>query len=401
MRIVHVNHHLSWAGGIETYLLSLVPRLEELGHEVLLAYGAGDGTLVRHSRQFPGLNETGSAVRRGTARDMSRWLQSVKPDVVHIHNLHNTGAVAACLDQAPTLLHGHDYRWVCPASSFYYRAKQAICEQACGPTCFTSTVTGRCLSLRPPYVWSYYNRVRFIARNAPRFAKVLANSRYMRDRFVQAGFDGAQIDVLHYYCPTEAIGRTWPLPARPTILFVGRGATNKGYRYFVEALGLLPGAVQGLMVGSFSPEAKAEIDALASRQGCRDRLEIRPWASRDAIRDIYASATVAVVPSIWAEPFGLVGPEAFSNGVPVVASDVGGVRDWLIDGQNGRLAPPKDAAALARAIAEILDAPDQGLSMGANGCELVSAKFSTDRHLQNLLALYGAACGSPAAVSAS
>lgn len=390
MKILHINQHLAWKGGIETYLLALVPQLEALGHEVTVVFGEGDETLVNHSRRFEHLDQTSVTARRVAAREMAGLLAAVRPDVVHMHNVQNTGAIAACLDAVPTVLHGHDYRFVCPASSFYFRASETICERTCGPGCFTATLNGHCMSLRPPYVWTYYNRVRYVARNATRFAKVFANSAYMKDRFVRAGFRSEQVAVLPYFCPLEPIGRTRPLPADPTLLFIGRGSANKGYRYFVESLKLLPKHVRGLMVGSFSQASAAQIRSLAA--DCVDRLELRPWAAREAIRDTYAEATIAVVPSIWAEPFGIVGLEAFACGVPVVASDVGGVRDWLVDGQNGKLAAVKDGAALSRAIAEILNSPDQGRTLGANGCELVAARFSIERHMDDLLSLYRSVC---------
>jgi glycosyltransferase involved in cell wall biosynthesis len=61
---------------------------------------------------------------------------------------------------------------------------------------------------------------------------------------------------------------------------------------------------------------------------------------------------VLLVPSVWPEPFGLVGVEAAQRGVPAVAFDVGGISEWLIDGVTGRLvtADPPRADAFARAI---------------------------------------------------
>jgi glycosyltransferase involved in cell wall biosynthesis len=64
---------------------------------------------------------------------------------------------------------------------------------------------------------------------------------------------------------------------------------------------------------------------------------------------LYRAADFAVVPSHW-ESFGISAAEAMASGLPVVASAVGGLTDFVVDGQNGRLVPPQDAAALAAAI---------------------------------------------------
>src|SRR5262249_38310471 len=152
--------------------------------------------------------------------------------------------------------------------------------------------------------------VRFVAAQAHRFARVIANSRYMRDRFVRGGFPEERTLALPYFCPIDPSDSSRAAPARPAILFIGRARANKGYRYFIEALGHLPADVCGILVGDFSANSSAEVWQIAAACGCAERLELRPWASRDAIGDIYAQATVAVVPSLWAEPLGIVGLEA-------------------------------------------------------------------------------------------
>ena len=67
-------------------------------------------------------------------------------------------------------------------------------------------------------------------------------------------------------------------------------------------------------------------------------------------------SNVLVFPSVWAETLGIVGLEALAHGVPVVASDVGGVREWLDDEKTGFLVPPKSPQAIASAIQQEADA---------------------------------------------
>ncbi|MCQ6458653.1 glycosyltransferase family 4 protein, partial [Vibrio parahaemolyticus] len=68
------------------------------------------------------------------------------------------------------------------------------------------------------------------------------------------------------------------------------------------------------------------------------------------VASYYGRAQFVVMPSRMPEPFGLVGLEAMAAGVPVIASDVGGVREWLEDGRNGIAVPFGDAAAMAAAM---------------------------------------------------
>ena len=80
-----------------------------------------------------------------------------------------------------------------------------------------------------------------------------------------------------------------------------------------------------------------------------------------------AEAQIVVVPSIWHEPFGLVAVEAMAAGRPVVASRSGGLADIIADGETGVLVPPGDPAALADAIARLIEDPDTRARMGAAG----------------------------------
>ncbi len=89
------------------------------------------------------------------------------------------------------------------------------------------------------------------------------------------------------------------------------------------------------------------------------RIEFKGWVEAGRRSALLREADLLVVPSIWPEPFGQVGPEAGLYGVPVAAFAVGGIPSWLTDGVNGLLAPgdPPTAVGLARAIVGCLDDP--------------------------------------------
>ena len=60
-----------------------------------------------------------------------------------------------------------------------------------------------------------------------------------------------------------------------------------------------------------------------------------------SIVNVFQSADITVVPSVWEEQFGMIGPESMACGTPVIGSDVGGIPEWLIDGKTGYLVPPR------------------------------------------------------------
>mgnify|MGYP000997476360 CR=1 FL=1 len=99
----------------------------------------------------------------------------------------------------------------------------------------------------------------------------------------------------------------------------------------------------------------------------RPWLEPLGWVAHDQMPALYARAAVCAVPSVWEEPFGLVAVEAMAAGRPVVASRTGGLARIVADGETGLLTPPGDAAALADALARLLDDPALRARLGAAG----------------------------------
>lgn len=388
MKVLHINEHLQWAGGVETYLLSIIPRLESLGYEQAVVYARGQAGLVERSHHVPELSRADRKSGRAGYAALQSVLARERPDLVHLHQVHNTGAIAACLERVPVVVHAHDYRYVCPSSGFYYKRAREVCRRTAGPGCFTTTLSKHCLSPRPGYALDYYRRVKWVAGQANRIAAVVAPSEAARQRYLAAGFDPARIEVHPYFCTLPPGDAPRPLPERPTALFIGRIRPNKGVDTFVEAFARLPADTRAIMVGDFSDAARASVGAQAGRLGCADRLQMRPWVARAEIREVFEQATVFVFPSLWPETLGIVGIEALACGVPVVASDIGGVREWLKEGETGYLAEPKNAAKFAARIGELLKNEVLNLEMGRNGQRLIRERFTPGYHIERLLGLY-------------
>jgi glycosyltransferase involved in cell wall biosynthesis len=362
--------------------------LEAAGHEVHVGYASGDGSVVPNSQRLGLLGSNQHRDRSFGHGEVTALIQHLQPDVVHLHGIQNLGAIQAAVESGRAVLHGHDYRPICPASNFFYKRTKTICQRTCGPGCFAVTAVKHCMTPRPRPALYFYQRSRWVVQNAGRFARVIAPSAGARDRYLQAGFKPEQVEVLPYFCPLPPRPEPSLLTEVPTVTFMGRASYNKGWEVFVNALGQLPADVHGLMVGNFGEQSRAKISRLAQSAGCAGRLAIEGWAGRDAIAGIYARTTVFVFPSLWPETMGIVGVEALSQGVPVVASDVGGVREWLVDGVTGRLVPPNDPPAVAAALAECLGNPAWLAEAARAGIQLAQQKFAPARHMESLMEIY-------------
>lgn len=153
---------------------------------------------------------------------------------------------------------------------------------------------------------------------------------------------------------------------------VGRLAPEKGYDVLLRALQALPGCE--LVLAGTGP-AGGELRALAAAVGVADRVRFAGWLEEPWM----AGFDVVVVPSR-AEGFGLAAVEAMRAGIPVVASDVGGLRE-IADGDAPCLVPPENPRALAGALGPLVSDPARREQLGRAGREVVAGRFSVGEML--------------------
>jgi glycosyltransferase involved in cell wall biosynthesis len=176
----------------------------------------------------------------------------------------------------------------------------------------------------------------------------------------------------------------------PVLTVVARLLPEKGHRYFLEALASLrrqyPAAV-GLVVGDGA--VRGELEALAGRLGLTGE-GVRFLGERRDVPEILAATDVFVLPSSVREGLSISLLEAMAARRATVVTDIGGNRETVEDGVSGRIVPPGDAEALARAFAEILRDPAAGTRMGLAARARVERDFSVTRMVQATQDLYAA-----------
>jgi glycosyltransferase involved in cell wall biosynthesis len=176
--------------------------------------------------------------------------------------------------------------------------------------------------------------------------------------------------------------------ARRRVVFAGRIVAPKGVAVLIRAAR----DVDAEFVICGDGWQSDAMRRLAQRLGLGDRISFKGWLGAEDVARELADASIVVVPSLWPEPFGLVGIEALAAGRPVIASSTGGIADWLEDGVNGVCVRPGAPAELARALDELLADPERQRAMGMAGQEMVAGRFSPERHVSALIEGYRAAC---------
>jgi glycosyltransferase involved in cell wall biosynthesis len=245
----------------------------------------------------------------------------------------------------------------------------------------------RCQPRRPGPLARNFVQMRRMQEWARNVEVLQVDSRDMKERLVTAGYNPDRIVILPtaVRMPAEppAVG-PGPLPG-PQVLFAGRLTPQKGLRYLLEAV-RMSRVPYRLIVAGEGPDA-AGSRALAGRLGLADRVDFVGWRSLEQMEGLYAACALVVVPSVWPEPFGMVGPEAMGHAKPVVASAVGGIPDWLEDGVTGFLVPPGDVRALAGRIDRLLEDGDLAHRMGEAGRAKALRLYGQEVHVRTLVGL--------------
>ena len=388
MRILQL-HVFSPMGGIETLVPDVSAELSRRGHHVSTLYGhlsgreiaAGPGTAHRwaEARDF-------GRVSHDLERFVGEVIKEQRIDVALLHVTIDSGLATAIGRLVPCAFFAHNFGIICPAGSRLFRLGETICDLVGVPDhrCLVNAYTRGCNTRRPLELMRRYDRNRSFGDWVRDNAELVCGSSYMAARCLENGFSSERLHrvpipvhiplKLKHRSDTGRIG---------TVVFAGRLSVEKGLHYLIQAMAQVTQPSRLLVAGTGDQERR--LGRLCAELGVESRVDFVGYLDRDALTDLYSRADVAVVPSVWPEPFGMSGPEAMAHGVPVVAARVGGIPEWLNDGETGVLVEPKDPIGLAGAIDRLLSDKRLARSMGRHAREVVANRYTVTRHVDHLL----------------
>jgi glycosyltransferase involved in cell wall biosynthesis len=352
MRILHVADRLSDRGGAYTWLLGIVEALRG-EHQVQLVVGQDDG--VAHP--CPVFVRAGLTARTAARFELDDLAGAA--DVIHLHNLVNPALLEWAAERSNALLTVQDHRLVCPGRG-KWTSEGEVCREVMARTRCSDCLSGGAYFEE---VYALTERRLAAARRLP----LTVLSRYMREELVTAGVAPNRVHVVPPF--VTGLDAVVPATGPPCVLFVGRLVESKGVWEAVEAWRGSGLDLPLVFVGTGPLRERLEA------AGAEQRIEVTGWLGRKELAGAYARARALVFPSRWQEPFGMVGLEALSLGVPVAAWESGGVGEWH---PGPGLVRWGDVPALARALREV-----------AGRTLRLRPHFDRDEATGRLLALYG------------
>jgi glycosyltransferase involved in cell wall biosynthesis len=356
MRILIVitgDFNLEYGGG-QVYVRNLVEALLQAGHEVKVI---GDHRAVRDA------------------------IRQEKPELVHAHGWKAVAARAARESGVPCVVTTHHGGLVCPGGALLdwedricrRPVEQSVCTRCC--------LRGRWWGKAPLGVGRLLRRFPNIPFITPAMTTPLAVHEKLQE------ISSLRRDATAFIAPSVAVQETMirngiprertvvaphgikPLEHRPNpdgqvlrFAYVGRICHAKGFHVLMEAMRRLTGECEIHVIGA--AHSKWEKRYLG-RIAVPARVTFHGHLTGESFAETWAQCHVTVLPSIYLEVFGLVIPESFSLGRPVIATDSGGPSELVRNGVDGFVVPPNDAAALATAMQQFVDNPHLACEMAA------------------------------------
>lgn len=383
MKVVKIVEELG-VGGLPNYVIQVARGLQDRGHEVIIAHGNPN----------PGDHLETDGLRLVHLDDLGR-VGGLGADLIHVHLLSDTDVIAGLFDlDVPLVRFFHDYTSTC-----LRRGKRRWpgdrCQRALGPSC----AAFGCVIGRPapgsvlPRLVDLPDKIR--ERDLYRdFDASIVGSSHMVKMLETNGFPSARIHKIPYFSKFAdgaliPVDRSGPLPGRDRpfeLLFTGQAVIGKGLEVLIEALRGVPGHWR-LTVCSDGPRLP-NAKKMAQEYGIIDRMSFHTWMPHSALLDYYRKSDIFVLPSIWDDPGPLVGIEALSFGAPLVGFAVGGIPDYLIDGQTGILVRDVSAAGLRAGLIRAMESPEKIAEMAIAAQKLVVARHSLDAHVSGVEDVY-------------
>lgn len=380
MKILVVHNRYRFRGGEEAVVDATAGLLEKKGHQV---------SIVTRDSSTVGTNTLGKLKAFASGIYSLSAYQSIKslihterPDIVHVHNLYPlfSPSILAALRAAhvPVVMTCHNYRLFCPTGTLLNRNR--TCNQCRGGREYRCILNG---CRENPFESLAYALRSIVARKLGLFRRsvtlFIALSQFAKNQLHEnAELEEERLVVLPNMVPirNKAVDPVMGL----YVAFAGRVSNEKGIDTLLAAAAHIPDLP--VLVAGRGPE----MEKLAAR--APKNVKFLGFIAPTEMTSFYERARFLVMPSILPEMCPLVILEAMSHGLPVIASKIGSLPEFVQDGVSGLLFEPGNSEDLAIKMKLLWHDPDLCRRMGDAGRERVSHEYSEDVYYQLLIGVY-------------
>lgn len=361
-------------------------ELARRGHSLALAYRSGTG---RNEAEWGRIfTEVFQLPKRAGDEPLEAALEHWGPDLIYLHSLEDLNLIEMLLRwPAPIVRMVHDHSLYCMRGYKYNYFTRKICTRRASAFCVFPclAVLGRNPAGPLPIRWNSYAQKRREIELNRQCDGVVVYSDYSKTELIGNGFDPSRIHTCVPLSVWDDETLVSAFDPENLILFAGQIIRGKGVDVLLQALSRVKSSFRCVILGNGNHRARCE--TLCRRLDLGERVHFHGYLPPAELRSFYMRASVCVMSSLWPEPFGLAGPEAMRYGLPVVAFDAGGIREWLQDGYNGYLVRWGDTVSFASRLDELLQDKERARQMGRQARSWVR-RYDCGRQIDGLEQLF-------------
>lgn len=238
-------------------------------------------------------------------------------------------------------------------------------------------------------IWFKKRNKKFL-KNLRYIHGIISISEYIKRELLEIGLTNSRIEIIHNLSPQIISNQFSKKNDSTIVLFApGRLVVEKGFDIIIKAMKLIiqEKPLVKLIVAGEGPELH-RLEKLVEILKLKSSVFFTGWIPQENIRAFYINSDIVLLSSVYPEPFGRVSIEAMSFGKPLVASDIGGIPEAVIDGVNGFLVPPGNYSAMAKAVLTLIRDCLLREKMGKAGQEILRRDFNPGEILKKTINFY-------------
>jgi glycosyltransferase involved in cell wall biosynthesis len=295
---------------------------------------------------------------------------SIKPDVIHYHNIDGMGISSLNLDASCVLYTAHDYWLVCPLNGLT-KADKTFCNG--NSNCFICAIKSK----RPPELWRYY---RSLMKKVSNIDAIITPSDYVRS--ILSKYDiPTQMKTIYNFAP-QPPDISEQVYDSPYFLFVGVLSTIKGIENLISAYIQICDQINAHLLIVGDGPIKTKLREQITNSGKQDRIKLLGKVEYETLISLYKNTLATVIPSIWPENCPLVALESLSCGTPIIAANIGGLPEIVNASKAGMLFEKDNVDNLSSRLLEFWS-HDMKKNLQQNANCASKSLFSPKSYLEN------------------
>lgn len=378
MKILQINDDYETIGGAETYFFNLIELLEKNGHQVFVFAIRG-----KQAKSFLGHYFSSKIFNFKVYSKLKKLITKTRPDIIHLHNNYLAPfSVLLAIRGHKVVQTIHDYMILCPSGWMVKKNSLQVCQGNIGLKCFKNN----CLSLHN-FLISYLPFKLRVAASKRVVDKFISPSKKLKEYLEVFGFQN--VEHLPYFLNVKNYCFNPKLKKDGNILYVGRLVKEKGIEDLIKALPKVTSKISqaNLIIAGDGPQRKHLI-SLTKKLEMTNKVDFVGKIPHKKIKEYYQEASVVVVPSLCLDNSPNVIYEAFPSGRPVIASNRGGMADFVKDGKTGFLFESGNVENLAQKIITIFKNDGLFRKLSVDCRQFACVSLTPEKHYREIMKIY-------------